>query len=108
MSTFQTQINPRDKNFQANAKAMLAQVQDFKDKLAKIQQGGEDKAREIHKEHGKLLPRQRLQLLIDEGSEFLELSALAGYELYETDLAAGGLITGVGRIMGIECMLIIN
>ncbi len=108
MSEFQTQINPKDKVFQDNAKAMKTLVKDLKEKLAKIQQGGDSKARERHKEHGKLLPRQRLELLIDEGPEFLELSALAGLDLYGTDLAAGGLITGIGRIMGVECMIIVN
>lgn len=105
---FQTQVNPKDKTFLANAKAMEALVKDLKEKLLKIQEGGDSKARARHKEHGKLLPRQRLDLLLDEGSEFLELSALAGYELYGTDLAAGGVIAGVGRIMGVECMIIVN
>ncbi len=108
MTTFKTQINAKDATFKTNAKAMEVLVKDLKEKLAKIQQGGDGKALERHKEHGKLLPRQRLQLLIDENSSFLELSALAGYELYGTDLAAGGLIAGIGRIMGVECMIVIN
>jgi 3-methylcrotonyl-CoA carboxylase beta subunit len=108
MSAFQTQVNPQDPNFQANAKAMAAVVKDLQEKIAVIQEGGDQKARERHKQHGKLLPRERLQLLLDEGTEFLELSPLAGYELYGTDLAAGGVITGIGRIMGIECMIVIN
>lgn len=108
MTVFQTQVNPQDKIFQTNAKAMMALVNDLKAKLLRIQQGGDEQARERHKQHGKLLPRQRLQLLLDEGSEFLELSALAGHELYGTDLPAGGIIAGIGRIMGVECMIVIN
>lgn len=108
MSPFQSQINPKDNAFQENAKTMRALVNDLKEKLFHIQQGGDNKARERHKQHGKLLPRQRLELLIDKDSEFLECSALAGHDLYGTDLPAGGLITGVGQIMGVECMIIVN
>jgi len=108
MSAFQTQIKPGDKNFQLNAQSMENLIREFKERLAKAQQGGDEKARERHQKHGKLLPRQRLQRLLDEGADFLELSVLAGNDLYDTDLAAGGLITGIGRIMGLECMLIIN
>jgi 3-methylcrotonyl-CoA carboxylase beta subunit len=105
---FQTHINPKDKIFLNNAKAMLALVKDLKEKLSKIQEGGDSKSRARHQEHGKLLPRQRLDLLLDEGSEFLELSPLAGFDLYGTDLAAGGVIAGLGKIMGTTCMILIN
>ncbi len=108
MSLLQTQVDAKDQTFQANAKVMQALVKDLKEKLKAIQQGGGPQACERHKQHGKLLPRQRLQMLIDEGSEFLELSALAGYDLYDTELAAGGLITGIGRIMNVDCMIVIN
>lgn len=108
MGIFQSQLNSQDDQFKTNAAAMAVLVNDLKEKLLKIATGGGSKSHERHKEHGKLLPRQRLALLIDEGSEFLELSALAGYDLYATDLAAGGLIAGVGRISGIDCMIIIN
>lgn len=108
MSTFQTQINREDNTFQANAKTMKALVKDLQEKLLKIREGGDKKARERHAQHGKLLPRQRLELLMDKGSAFLELSPLAGYQLYDTDLAAGGVIAGIGSIMGTECMIIVN
>ncbi len=107
-TTIQTQLDPANSTFKRNADAMLQQVQDFKQKLAQIYQGGNEAARERHREHGKLLPRDRIQLLLDSGSDFLELSALAGYELYDDELPAGGIITGVGQIHGIECMLIVN
>lgn len=109
MNTFQTQINPQDDVFQANAKVMKSLTQNLHEKLLKIQEGGNKKARERHQQHGKLLPRKRLELLIDKDTTFLELSPLAGYTLYGTDeLAAGGIITGIGLIMGLECMIIVN
>ena len=83
MSKFETQINPTDENFKRNAEIMQQQVQDLQIKLQEIYQGGNDKSRERHLRHGKLSPRDRIQLLLDSGSQFLELSALAGYELYD-------------------------
>lgn len=108
MSGFETQINSKDKIFKENAAVMRTLAIDLKKILAKIQEGGGDKARARHSEHGKLLPRDRIELLLDPGSDFLELSALAGFHLYEDDLPAGGIITGVGRIMGIDCMIVAN
>jgi 3-methylcrotonyl-CoA carboxylase beta subunit len=105
---FQTQINQDDKTFKQNANAMLAMVAELKKVVTKVHGGGGDKSRERHREHGKLLPRDRIELLLDPGSDFLELSTLAGYELYEDEIPAGGIITGVGRIMGIDCMLVVN
>ncbi len=106
--TIQTQIDPTNAVFKRNAEVMQQQVQDLKQKLAQMYQGGNETARERHRQHGKLLPRDRIQLLLDSGSDFLELSALAGFELYDDDIPAGGIITGVGRIHHIECMLIVN
>lgn len=108
MTTVQTQIDPAQDIFKRNAEAMQLQVQDLKQKLAETYQGGNETARERHRQHGKLLPRDRIQLLLDSGSDFLELSALAGFELYDDDIPAGGIITGIGRIHHIECMLIVN
>ncbi|MDR3490784.1 MAG: carboxyl transferase domain-containing protein [Gammaproteobacteria bacterium] len=108
MTIFQTQIDPNSEVFQRNSQAMLAQVQDLNQKLAHIEKGGGKAARERHKQHGKLLPRDRIKLLLDTDTEFLELSALAGYDLYPDEIPAGGIITGVGKIMGIECMIVAN
>lgn len=105
---FQTQINPKNEMFQLNLSAMQSAVQDFQKKIADIEQGGGKVARERHHEHGKLLPRERIQLLIDRGTEFLELSAFAGFELYDDVIPAGGIITGIGRVMGLECMIVVN
>src|SRR3990167_5009059 len=106
--SFHSQIVKDDKNFQHNTSHMRVMAVDLKKLLMTIQEGGGEKARERHREHGKLLPRDRIELLLDPGSNFLELSALAGYQLYEDDIPAGGIITGVGTIMGTDCMLVVN
>lgn len=103
-----TKINTSNDIFQRNAEAMEECVQDFKQKLNVIHEGGTKVARKRHHEHGKLLPRERIQLLIDPDSEFLELSAFAGYDLYDDVIPAAGIITGIGRVMGVECMLVVN
>lgn len=94
--------------FQHNATAANAMVDGFKALCQHIENGGGEKAQERHRKHGKLLPRERIQHLIDEGSTFLELSRLAGYDLYDDDLPAGGIITGIGKIHNIDCMIIVN
>ena len=108
MTEFQTQVKPKNENFQRNADAMQSLVNDLKNKFANIAKGGNKVARERHLQHGKLSPRERIQLLLDPGPDFLELSAFAGFELYEDDIPAAGIITGIGRIHNIECMLIVN
>ena len=108
MSSFETQINIKDKTFRDNTLVMRALVDDLKKKIATIQQGGGEAARARHAQHGKLLPRDRIELLLDPGSDFLELSTLAGLSLYDDALPAGGIITGIGRVMGIDCMIIVN
>ncbi|MCJ1482011.1 hypothetical protein MMC06_002173 [Schaereria dolodes] len=76
---------------------------------AKIEDGGSTKAREKHIARGKMLPRERITALIDPGTSFLELSPLAGYELYPgEEIPAGGIITGVGTVQGISCMVVVN
>ena len=70
--------------------------------------GGGEEARKRHLGRKKLLPRDRVETLLDPGSPFLELSQLAGYELYEDDVTAGGIITGIGRVSGTECVVVAN
>lgn len=105
---FQTQINSKNEIFQRNADTMQSLVNDLNNKLANISQGGNKASRERHLQHGKLSPRERIQLLLDPGSDFLELSPLAGFEMYDDEIPAAGIITGIGRIHNIECMLIVN
>lgn len=96
------------KEFEHNAVAMNAMVDGFKALCVSIKNGGGEKAQERHRKHGKLLPRERIQQLLDEGSTLLELSQLAGFKLYDDDLPAGGIITGIGKIHGIDCMIVAN
>lgn len=108
VAEYQTQINRDEKTFQQNSETMRALAHDLKKHLQKLQQGGGEKAIERHRQHGKLLPRDRIELLLDPASHFLELSPLAGYELYADDIPGGGIITGIGKVMGTDCMIIAN
>jgi 3-methylcrotonyl-CoA carboxylase beta subunit len=101
-------LDPNNAAFRKNADRMTALVADLKDKVAVIEQGGGDKARERHASRGKLLPRDRINTLLDPGSPFLELSQLAAYEVYEDHVPAGGIITGIGRVAGQECVIVCN
>ncbi len=108
MAKILSQLNPASSAFKANQAAMQALLNPLVDTVASIALGGDEKARARHLEQGKLLPRERLQQLIDPGSPFLELSQLAAYQVYSDPLPAAGLITGIGRVSGQECMMVIN
>ena len=88
---------------------MAELVSELKGKIGSITQGGGPKAVERHTSRGKLFVRDRINSLLDPGSPFLELSQLAGYQLYgKEDVPAGGVVTGVGRVSGVECMVVAN
>jgi 3-methylcrotonyl-CoA carboxylase beta subunit len=108
MPTLSSAINTNSEQFQENHAAMTKVVTQLKSVIGEIQQGGDDKARQRHLAHGKLLPRDRISHLIDPGSPFLEFSTLAGYQLYEDSVPAGGIITGIAQVAGQECMIIAN
>ena len=108
MTVLKSNINSRDPSFAENAAHMQAQVDDLKRIVAATTLGGGEKSQRRHTERGKLLPRERINVLLDVGTPFLELSQLAAYEVYEEELAAGGIITGIVRICGQECMVIAN
>jgi 3-methylcrotonyl-CoA carboxylase beta subunit len=108
MTVLKSNINSRDPSFAENAAHMQAQVDDLKRIVAATTLGGGEKSQRRHTERGKLLARERINVLLDVGTPFLELSQLAAYEVYEEELAAGGIITGIGRICGQECMVIAN
>lgn len=109
MPIIKTKLNTRAGDFNDNAAHMQAQVDDLGEKLAEISLGGNEKSRERHVSRGKLLPRDRVAGLLDEGSPFLEFSQLAGYQLYGKDqVNAGGVITGIGRVSGQECLIVAN
>ncbi len=108
MTIIKSTINSRSDEFKKNAAAMQKLVDDLHEKIAQIQQGGNEQARLRHSKQGKLLPRERLQHLLDPGSPFLELSTFAAYQVYDDDVPAAGIITGIGSIAGRECMIVIN
>ncbi|KAI9017043.1 carboxyl transferase [Gaertneriomyces semiglobifer] len=94
--------------FKENAAAQELLIKQLRADVDKIKLGGGPDARKRHLSRGKLLPRDRIDALIDPGSPFLELSQFAGYELYEDDVPAGGIITGIGRVSGVECVIVAN
>ncbi len=108
MTVLQSAIDPTSTEFARNAEAMKALVADLRDKLAAATQGGSEEARGRHVARGKLLARERVNLLIDPGTPFLELSPLAAYGLYGGDVHSASLITGIGRISGRECVIVAN
>lgn len=99
-----TQTTPQTKNSQ-NMQALVRHLQEISEKLIL---GGGPALQKKHTQRGKLLPRERINTLLDPGSPFLELSPLAGFSLYEDEVPCGGLITGIGLIHGRECMVIAN
>lgn len=103
-----SQLHVTSSEFVTNQTAMQKLVEQLQQTIAKIALGGDEKARERHLKHGKLLPRERLQQLLDPGSPFLELSQLAAFEVYADNVPAAGLITGIGRIFDQECMIVVN
>jgi len=108
MAILHTQINTRSPEFIANSAAMRAQVEDLRALLARVHEGGGAKAQERHVSRGKLLPRERINRLLDPGSPFLEIGQLAAHEVYGEDVPAAGMIAGIGRIEGVECMIVAN
>ncbi|MBU1282597.1 MAG: methylcrotonoyl-CoA carboxylase [Gammaproteobacteria bacterium] len=108
MAILHTQINTRSPEFAANSAAMLTQVNDLRALLARIHEGGGAKAQERHTSRGKLLPRERINRLLDIGSPFLEIGQLAAYEVYGEDVPAAGVVAGIGRVEGVECMIVAN
>src|SRR5579863_6256365 len=108
MPVITTALDHRSDAFRANDRAMRAIVADLREKSAVIGEGGDAVARQRHEGRGKMLVRERVRLLIDPGSPFLELSAFAAYGMYDGAVPAAGLVTGIGRIAGTECVVVAN
>jgi 3-methylcrotonyl-CoA carboxylase beta subunit len=108
MPVIASKLNPRAEDFRANADAMRVQVNDLHAKLAQVVQGGGAGPRAKHLARGKLLPRDRVQMLLDPDTPFLELAPLAALEMYDNVAPGAGLITGIGRVAGIECLIVCN
>jgi 3-methylcrotonyl-CoA carboxylase beta subunit len=108
MTILHSKIKPQSNEFKENVASMTEVIADLKQISEKIYLGGSKSAREKHLAQGKLLPRERIDTLLDPGTPFLEFSPLAGYQLYDDEVPAGGLITGIGMIAGQQCMLVVN
>src|SRR5260221_14593701 len=108
MAILESKLNTTSKEFRASVVAMQALVDDLRTKVAELAQGGGEEARRKHLARGKLLPRERVQRLLDPGTPFLEFSQLAAYEMYVEAAPGAGVITGMGRVAGTECVIVCN
>jgi 3-methylcrotonyl-CoA carboxylase beta subunit len=108
MSILKTTLNTHSDEFLSNQKAMQVLIDDLQAKVQEISKGGGEKSTAKHLSRGKLLPRERVRLLLDPGSPFLELSQFAAWDMYDDQVASAGIITGIGRVNGQECMIVCN
>src|SRR5690606_1161655 len=108
MPVIQSSINTRSEAFNENARVMRTLVDDLRDKLSLHALGGGEAARQKHLARGKLLPRDRVERLLDPGSPFLELSPMAAHDMYGNAAPGAGIITGIGRVAGQECVIVCN
>ena len=108
MTVIKSTLKPRAKDFKENSAALEALVADLREKSAEIALGGSEASRKRHLARGKLLVRERVRELCDPGAPFLELSSMAAYGMYEDNIAAAGIVTGVGVVSGTECVIVAN
>jgi len=108
MTVLDSKLNPRSDEFRVAAEHMRGLVDDLKAKVALVAAGGGEAARAKHLARGKLLPRERVTMLLDPGTPFLELSQLAACGMYKDEAPSAGIITGVGRVAGRECVIVCN
>jgi 3-methylcrotonyl-CoA carboxylase beta subunit len=108
MSVLQSRLDTRGEEFRRNAAALRALVEDLRTKVAEVSLGGPQEHRERHVARGKLLVRERIDKLIDPGTPFLEFSQLAAWDMYGGEVASAGIVTGIGRVQGVECVVVAN
>jgi 3-methylcrotonyl-CoA carboxylase beta subunit len=108
MTAIKSALSSSSAAFKTNADAMRKLADELKGRLAAAALGGDERSRKRHTERGKLLPRDRVERLIDPGSPFLELSPLAAFGMYDGDIHGAGIITGIGRVSGRECVIVSN
>jgi 3-methylcrotonyl-CoA carboxylase beta subunit len=108
MNSLKSTINTRSEEFRANRAAMQAVVDDLRAQCEKVRLGGGEVAAARHKSRGKLLARERVDALLDPGAAFLEIGQLAAFGLYHNDAPSAGMVAGVGRVSGVECMIVAN
>ena len=108
MTILSSQVDTRSDIFKRNAQAMRGLVDDLRRRTELVRLGGGEEPRKRHVARGKLLPRERVRALLDPGSPFLELSPLAALDMYDNEAPGSGVITGVGRVSGVECVIVCN
>ena len=108
MAVLESRIDPRASAFEENTRHHRALAADLRELASRVALGGDERSRQRHVGRGKLLPRDRVQGLLDRGSPFLEIGQLAGHELYDDVIPAAGLIAGIGRVSGTECVIVAN
>jgi 3-methylcrotonyl-CoA carboxylase beta subunit len=108
MPVIESKLSVRSEDFKSNARAMQALLDDLRARLSQIAQGGGEAARAKHLARGKLLPRDRVEMLLDPGTPFLEIAPLAALNCYNNDAPGAGMIAGIGRISGVECVVVCN
>ena len=108
MPAIHSAINPKDPAFAANFEGITALVEQLRERAALVASGGGEKNQIRHRERGKLLVRERINLLIDPGTAFLELCQFAAWGMYSGDVNAAGIVIGIGQIEGVTCMIIAN
>lgn len=108
MSRIHSRLDTASPDYLANRSAMQGLIEDLHARLEEIAQGGGAANNARHQARGKLLPRERIDRLLDPGSPFLELSALAAWQVYDEPVPAAGILTGIGRVSGRLCMLVVN
>ncbi len=108
MSTIKSLLSPNSDEFKKNVDAYEELVEELRGRMNEAQRGGSEKSRERHKERGKMPVRDRIDSLLDPDTAFLELSPLAAYGMYDGEVPAAGIVTGIGRVSGRECMIVAN
>ena len=108
MAALTSRIDTRSDEFRSNRDALERQVADLRTRATEIAQGGDAKSRERHVARGKLLPRERVDGLLDPGAPFLEIGQLAAYDMYDGEAPSAGMIAGIGRVHGQEVMIVAN
>lgn len=108
MYRIESKVDTKSKQYKENFESLKREVETYKDRLGKIQEGGPKKYRDLHKSREKLLVRERLEKLFDKNTPFLELSPLAAYDLYENEAPSAGMVTGIGVVHGREVLVVAN
>ena len=108
MPQIKTKTKTDSKEFQKNAEANRKLAEQLHEVLSQVSLGGTERARQKHLARGKLLPRDRVRKLVDRGAPFLEVGALAAYDLYENEVPAAGVIAGIGQVSDVDCVIVAN